>query len=469
MKAKGGSPAHAGIDPSCRGRSWSRRRLPRTRGDRPASSVTRGGRREAPPHTRGSTPLLRERQEALAGSPAHAGIDPTTPSSPGCRARLPRTRGIDPGRASCGSRTTRLPRTRGDRPWAHEDAVVKAVAPPHTRGSTRRAADGLDPGGGSAAHAGIDPGSVASRSKSSRLPRTRGDRPWNNRRWGKRKKAPPHTRGSTLRPHVVPPTAAGSPAHAGIDLPRGALHPARAWRLPRTRGDRPACSPCSPMQATAPPHTRGSIRLHERRAARAAGSPAHAGIYRTATVSPSSTWRLPRTPGDRPGAKTKVLEVLEAPPHTRGSTFVGGRRGETQAGSPADTALGPCRAAGPISPAGLARTSGQRVSRLPSSAPPHVRGSTQPRAEVRGQRVSRLPSSAPPHVRGSTQPRAEVRRLLRDSPAHAGIDPTARSIAKRMRRLSRRRGEQSAARSSTSRTRRLQRLRAGRLLAAAGT
>ncbi len=71
-----GSPAHAGIDPRPRVASPSVRRLPRTRGDRPAEPIYGDTSIEAPPHTRGSTPAWKDRESPAYGSPAHAGIDP---------------------------------------------------------------------------------------------------------------------------------------------------------------------------------------------------------------------------------------------------------------------------------------------------------------------------------------------------------------------------------------------------------
>ena len=70
-----GSPAHAGMDP---GRSHSARtvtRLPRTRGDGPRPRFVTTTARKAPPHTRGWTCDRRGATAARGGSPAHAGMD----------------------------------------------------------------------------------------------------------------------------------------------------------------------------------------------------------------------------------------------------------------------------------------------------------------------------------------------------------------------------------------------------------
>ena len=91
-----GSPAPAGIDPALPVSPHPRTRLPRTRGDRPSRARSKSHCSTAPPHPRGSTPLLRVREQRYQGSPAPAGIDPAVPD--------------------CHTKNGRLPRTRGDRP-----------------------------------------------------------------------------------------------------------------------------------------------------------------------------------------------------------------------------------------------------------------------------------------------------------------------------------------------------------------
>ena len=72
-----GSPAHAGIDPPRIPPHTSLRGFPRTRGDRPLAIGLNPSRSEVPPHTRGSTPPRIAAARARVGSPAHAGIDPS--------------------------------------------------------------------------------------------------------------------------------------------------------------------------------------------------------------------------------------------------------------------------------------------------------------------------------------------------------------------------------------------------------
>ena len=50
---RGGSPAHAGIDPPATGPYTAYAGFPRTRGDRPRPPVAWMLRKEVPPHTRG--------------------------------------------------------------------------------------------------------------------------------------------------------------------------------------------------------------------------------------------------------------------------------------------------------------------------------------------------------------------------------------------------------------------------------
>ncbi len=72
-----GSPAHAGIDPPFGNAFFGSLRLPCSRGDRPEKRKADRERLQSPLLTRGSTRTLHQNGLADAGSPAHAGIDPT--------------------------------------------------------------------------------------------------------------------------------------------------------------------------------------------------------------------------------------------------------------------------------------------------------------------------------------------------------------------------------------------------------
>ena len=237
------------------------------------------GPETAPPHTRGSTHRAGRREGACRGSPAHAGID---------REFFVRTF----------SRNW-LPRTRGDRPPYRPGSTFFALAPPHTRGSTRRDRVPHARARGSPAHAGIDRAEIREIGACEWLPRTRGDRPLRKSKRATGRVAPPHTRGSTPIKHGSVEHVAGSPAHAGID-PRFVHRRRGAGRLPRTRGDRPRCERASPRPRRAPPHTRGPTARDVEAERAALGSPAHAGIDRVLTSTSAQGRRLPRTRGDRP-------------------------------------------------------------------------------------------------------------------------------------------------------------------------
>ena len=152
-----GSPAHAGIDPEAAFRQLVGIGLPRPRGDRPDSDIRSMPPQSAPPPTRGSTLGWKWVGNRLEGSPAHAGIDPTT--------RIP------------GGLIPRLPRPRGDRPFWIDMGGGKTLAPPPTRGSTPQNLRRVEVQGGSPAHAGIDPVDTELLACEGRLPRPRGDRP----------------------------------------------------------------------------------------------------------------------------------------------------------------------------------------------------------------------------------------------------------------------------------------------------
>ncbi len=241
--------------------SCGRRRLPRPRGDGPRYAIGSASRRSAPPPTRGWTPVTGSVPTATAGSPAHAGMDP--------RCFSPMTL------------FTGLPRPRGDGPSRLVTSPSITAAPPPTRGWTRADVDGAARLDGSPAHAGMDP-SRCRRCRSPRwLPRPRGDGPWTSRWSPARSWAPPPTRGWTLQRDVPGRAVAGSPAHAGMDPSSTPMAASCSW-LPRPRGDGPREDGPIYAERRAPPPTRGwTARQRAGRAARH-GSPAHAGMDRSA-------------------------------------------------------------------------------------------------------------------------------------------------------------------------------------------
>ena len=181
--------------------------------------------------------MLRAARRSMGVSPAPAGIHPRI----GDGGRLWR----------------RLPRTRGDPPCLRRSRPSLSTSPPHPRGSTLgRLSFGLfcrvSP-----APAGIHPDLKMEAKCRAGLPRTRGDPPWRKRRNRKRRKSPPHPRGSTPGDRAERRMRRVSPAPAGI-------HPASPTRsrisrcLPRTRGDPPSIRAGRGGGRRSPPHPRGS-------------------------------------------------------------------------------------------------------------------------------------------------------------------------------------------------------------------
>ncbi len=126
------SPAHAGIDPGMHQTRTGTRRLPRTRGDRPMVVRAFVGPSRSPPHTRGST---RVSKPAIAGSgvsPAHAGIDPSIIASNLRNSCLPRTRGDRPvSSLAVPACDQSPPHTRGSTSGPTSGVSVWTVSPAH--------------------------------------------------------------------------------------------------------------------------------------------------------------------------------------------------------------------------------------------------------------------------------------------------------------------------------------------------
>ncbi len=111
-----GSPALAGMDPSCRIDREGSMRLPRARGDGPRPGGDSRRADAAPPRSRGWTRKSLSRASVNHGSPALAGMDPTT-------------------RANADS-AIGLPRARGDGPISAPERPKSVEAPPRSRGWT---------------------------------------------------------------------------------------------------------------------------------------------------------------------------------------------------------------------------------------------------------------------------------------------------------------------------------------------
>ena len=172
-------------------------------------------------------------------------------------------------------------------------------------------------------------------------------------------RAPPHPRGSTRLHRQRERRARGSPAPAGID-PRRPGWRSSSGRLPRTRGDRPLSATPSSPRSRAPPHPRGSTLIADGGVPPTRGSPAPAGIDPRDRGRSGTFARLPRTRGDRPCASRCARVSPAAPPHPRGSTPRTVRQLALAHGSPAPAGIDRLPAHGRRLPGGLPRTRGDR-------------------------------------------------------------------------------------------------------------
>ena len=195
LKADAGSPAHAGMDPWRTDAPSGGLRLPRPRGDGPARGQVPDRVVAAPPPTRGWTLMRQGADQLLIGSPAHAGMDPSS---------------VRPGPSA-----SWLPRPRGDGPVFVNDPSSQAAAPPPTRGWTRDVAREQFRRDGSPAHAGMDPSRQRAAQYEAWLPRPRGDGPASKAAPQARDPAPPPTRGWTRGALARPGRHAGSPRPRG--------------------------------------------------------------------------------------------------------------------------------------------------------------------------------------------------------------------------------------------------------------
>ena len=192
------------------------------------------------------------------------------------------------------------------------------------------------------------------------LPRPRGDGPAQRSHGVHLVKAPPPTRGWTLKSFGVQAYVSGSPAHAGMD-PQLARDPGADHGLPRPRGDGPLAERVPAPLTSAPPPTRGWTRVWFASHALRSGSPAHAGMDPIPYAAPTSESGLPRPRGDGPDRDRRTLvnrgaprprgdgpgsveafkRRLAAPPPTRGWTPRGHRSRHPEKGSPAHAGMDP--------------------------------------------------------------------------------------------------------------------------------
>ena len=176
--------------------------------------------------------------ERHAAAPLTRGWTPPSQCHRVGHAGCPAHAGMDPMMSFVVQGLNRLPRSRGDGPWETQRDVVLAEAAPLTRGWTLLHLDARELPQGCPAHAGMDPARSRRLSGSWRLPRSRGDGPERYRDLWTYNGAAPLTRGWTRGPPVVPAHGLGCPAHAGMDPSDSPTYSSR-FGLPRSRGDGP--------------------------------------------------------------------------------------------------------------------------------------------------------------------------------------------------------------------------------------
>ncbi len=236
----------------------------------------------------------------------------------------------------------RLPRSRGDGPVPRDRGGRPGRAPPLTRGWSRRWGGGGDRATGSPAHAGMVPWRAMRSLRCLRLPRSRGDGPFDGLDSSDSSLAPPLTRGWSLHGRQDGDHELGSPAHAGM------VHTGASWSsfstgLPRSRGDGPNTQSGRQTLSMAPPLTRGWSLASPEARTRALGSPAHAGMVPRSPMPSAPARRLPRSRGDGPYVRSGSGYVRLAPPLTRGWSRRGCPEEARADGSPAHAGMVPSR------------------------------------------------------------------------------------------------------------------------------
>ncbi len=192
-------------------------RLPRGRGDGPSRSVASAAGAVAPPRSRGWTLVALGHQIGGVGSPAVAGMDPAMTL-------------LQAGVAW-------LPRGRGDGPVLVYSRFTVLLAPPRSRGWTRRR--------GSPAVAGMDPNRHARKYMLTGLPRGRGDGPRVGAGDGSSGVAPPRSRGWTRSRNASCTSSFASSALIAASTPPPSAHYVRSLPAAPTRFGPPCSEGCT--------------------------------------------------------------------------------------------------------------------------------------------------------------------------------------------------------------------------------
>ena len=233
--------------------------------------------------------------------------------------------------------------------------------------------------------------------------------------------ASPHTRGWTRLHPGRSGGGRGFPAHAGMD-PWTVRDDNCAARLPRTRGDGPRCAPSGARDRKASPHTRGWTPLGVGRLVERVGFPAHAGMDPRMCGPRGARARLPRTRGDGPWPDGPTACCASASPHTRGWTGRLCGNCIIAAASPHTRGWTRYHCAQTLCGAGFPAHAGMD----PAARSPLRSARRLPRTRGDGPEsptATDLSYQASPHTRGWTPCRREPPQRLDGFPAHAGMDP----------------------------------------------
>ena len=195
---------------------------------------------------------------------------------------------------------------------------------------------------------------------------------------------------------------AESPAHAGMDR-ASRLSDRSTGREPRARGDGPRPLRRGHPSPKRAPRTRGWTVSPEARTSSTVESPAHAGMDRPCAASSALAFGEPRARGDGPSARSAWVSMAVRAPRTRGWTVTCNHSGCAPAESPAH--------------AGMDR----RAAMIRRTGPgePRARGDGPTPAPLTCCRQGRAP-----RTRGWTITGMTIGLILRESPAHAGMDRT---------------------------------------------
>ena len=252
-------PAHAGMDRGGASRNWTRRCVPRPRGDGPEGRQYTIWVMTCSPPTRGWTESVCFSGVRGIVFPAHAGMDRNTRTRSGSRRCVPRPRGDGPEEKGL------------------NEAILECSPP--TRGWTDEAIRRLSERLVFPAHAGMDRQRKASRGHQPSVPRPRGDGPTRRFVACPNVSCSPPTRGWTGAPERARKPSRVFPAHAGMD--RKDVNPRNSkLGVPRPRGDGPNTLGKASWDRGCSPPTRGWTGMGGHSIGAVVVFPAHAGMDR---------------------------------------------------------------------------------------------------------------------------------------------------------------------------------------------